>query len=174
MCALACACGDDGPAGPPPEIEGTLADLTSPMAWQPQAADDDPFADHRPADVMCPFGLGWLVELGGFEVNTGACNYGGFVQPSLRDIVRGAELRVGLYHFDLLAPEPATAHVAIQIGDRLIFEREVAIPGKADIVEVSLVADFDAPAGTPVVFHLHNHGQNTWALTDLKVEVENP
>ena len=86
----------------------------------------------------------------------------------------GAELTVSFYHFDLLAPAPATAHVAVWAGEHLMFEREIAIPGKADVYEVELVADFSAPAGTPVMLHLHNHGQNTWTFTSIQVEVENP
>jgi hypothetical protein len=174
---LACACGDAGKADTAGgstgvvEIDGTMVELVEPTVWQPLPAADDPFADHRPATVDCAFGLGWLVEPTGLEVNTATCNYGAFVQPSLQPVVRGAQLSLRLYHFDLVAPEPATAHVAVLIGDRTIFEREVAIPGKADVYEVDLVADFDAPAGTPVVLHLHNHGQNNWTLGDFLVEV---
>lgn len=184
---LACACGDagkpmdsaggDGGSTGVVEIDGTMVELVEPTVWQPLAAADDPFADHRPATVDCPFGLGWLVEPTGVEINTGTCTYGALVQPSLRPVVRGARLTMQLYHFDLVAAEPATAHVAVLIGERTIFEREVAIPGKADVYEVDLVADFDAPAGTPVVLHLHNHGQNNWTFGDFLVEVagvENP
>lgn len=175
---LLCACGDDGgtdvctttTAGAEPD--GVMVDLVAPTAWQPLAAADDPLADHRPPDAACTFGLGWLVEPMGLEVNTATCNYGAFVQPTLHPIARGSRLSLQLYHFDLLAPEPATAHVAVLIGGNMIFEREIAIPGKANVFgdELGLVACFDAPAGAPVVFHLHNHGQNTWTFASLQVE----
>jgi hypothetical protein len=178
---LACACGDAGKATDTAggdsgstgvvEIDGTMVELVEPTVWQPLAAANDPFADHRPATVDCAFGLGWVVEPTGVEINTATCNYGALVQPSLQPVVRGAQLSLQLYHFDLVAAEPATAHVAVLIGEHKVFEREVAIPGKADVYEVDLVADFDAPAGTPVVLHLHNHGQNTWTLGDFLVEV---
>lgn len=179
---LSCACGDAGGANGDAdtsstsggEIDGELVDLVEPTAWQPLAAADDPLADHRPAEVDCAFGLGWLVEPMGIEVNTAACNYGAFVQPALHPVVRGAQLSLRLYHFDLVAAEPATAHVVVMIGEHAIFEREIAIPGKADVYELDLVADFDAPAGTPVVLHLHNHGQNTWTFAALKGEIESP
>jgi hypothetical protein len=32
-------------------------------------------------------------------------------------------------------------------------------------------APFAADPGTPVYFHLHNHGQNTWTLGAIEVEV---
>lgn len=178
-CALACGCGGPDPAttesaatGPVPELDGTMVDLVKPGLWQPQAAAADPLPDHRPATVDCALGIGWLAEPGGFEVNTGACNYGSFSQPTLREIVPGAQISLSLYYFDLVAPAPATAHLAVTVGDHTLFEREIAIPGKADVFDIDLVADFELPAGSPAVFHLHNHGQNTWTLAHIQVEVE--
>lgn len=163
-----------GDESSPPELEGTLVELVRAPLWQQVAAADDPFADHRPATIECPLGVGWLVEPGGLEVNTGACTYATFSQPSLAQVAPGAELSLYLFHFDLLAAEPATAHVAVQLGDRVVFEEEVAIPGKAAVYERDWVADFELPAGQPIYFHLHNHGQNTWTLAHIEVEVEDP
>lgn len=181
-CALACGCGDSGNAGdtdsagsgPVPEIDGTMVDLAKPALWVQQGADADPLRDHRPATIDCPLGLGWLVETTGFEVNTGGCNYGAFTQPTLREIVPGAQITLNLYHFDLLAPEPAIAHVAVLLGEHVLFEREVAIPGAAMVFDVDVVADFELPAGSPAVLHIHNHGQNTWTFGAIQVEVEDP
>lgn len=184
-CALAGACGDAGSGGTTaasetsattdvPELEGTMVDLARPALWQPLAAADDPLAAHRPDAIECPLGTGWLVEPTGFEVNTGACNYAAFVQPALAAVAPGAQISIDLYHFDLLAPEPATAHLAVLVGDVVVFERDIAIPGPANVHEIELVADFSAPAGTPVVLHLHNHGQNTWTFGSFRVEVADP
>jgi len=168
LCALACK---SEPDDEPPEFDGTMVDLVEPMLWQPQAAADDPFSDHRPDTVDCTFGLGWLVEPRAIEVNTGTCTYGAFTQPTLAAIVKGAKISLSLYHFDLVAAEPATAHLAVLVGPHVLMEREIAIPGKANVYAIELVADFDLPEGSPVTFHLHNHGQNTWALDRLAVEV---
>lgn len=182
-CALAAGCGDSGKpshdtgtdgSGSVPEIDGTMVDLVKPQLWVQQGEADDPFADHRPSSIECALGLGWLVEVTGFEVNTGACNYGAFTQPTLREIVPGAQISLSLYHFDLVASEPATAHAVLMVGDHVLLEREVAIPGKAMVYDLDLVADFELPAGSPAVFHLHNHGQNTWTLGSIQVEVEDP
>lgn len=181
-CALAAGCGDAGSpssggtasTGSVAEIDGTMVDLVKPQAWVQLGADADPLRDHRPASVECPLGVGWLVEVTGFEVNTGGCNYGAFTQPSLREIVPGAQISLNLYHFDLVAAEPATAHAVIMAGDHVLLEREVEIPGKAMVHDIDLVADFALAAGEPVVFHLHNHGQNTWTLASIQVEVEDP
>jgi len=141
------------------------------MDWQQVPAADDPLALHRPAEVSCPLGA-WLYEPTGLEINTATCNYAMFVQPSRAAIVQGARLRGSLYHFDLNSEPPATAHVAVMVGEAVLWEQEIAIPGKANAYAIDLVLDFTADAGTPVYFHLHNHGQNTWTLGEIEIEIE--
>lgn len=186
---LLCACGDAGPAGTAGATAttgdptatttattggGALLDLVDPAAWLSVPAADDPFAAHRPPAIDCPANLGWLIEKDSIEIDTGACNYAGLVQPSLHAVARGDTLRAFLYHFDLLAAAPATAHLAVTLGGDVIFDREIAIPGPAAVFDVALAAPADAPAGAPVVFHLHNHGQNTWTFARLQVEAPGP
>jgi hypothetical protein len=163
---------DDGGAASAVEdpTEGTPTPLVQSTLWTQVAAPDDPLADHRPAQVTCPLGA-WLFEPQGFEVNTGGCNYAMFVQPSRATVVPGATITASLYHYDLIADPPATAHVALLLGERVLWEREVEIPGKANAFAIEVVADETVPAGTPVYFHLHNHGQNTWTLGAVEVEV---
>ena len=153
--------------------EGELEALALPMLWMPVAEDADPLALHRPADVNCPLGA-WLLEPLGLEVNTQTCNYASFAQPSLVEVVPGARIVGSLYYFDLIAAEPATAHVALFIGAALIWEQEIAIPGPANAFTIDVPADLAAPMGTPVNFHLHNHGQNSWTFGALKVERFDP
>ncbi len=162
--------GDTGPADP---TGGEFVPLVLPMDWQQVPAPQDPLVSHRPAEVSCPLGA-WLYEPQGLEVNTGLCNYGMFVQPSRAAIVPGARLRASLYHFDLSSEPPATAHVALMLAEAVIWEQDIAVPGKANAYAIDLTLDFTAAAGTPVYFHLHNHGQNTWTLGEVEVEVFAP
>ena len=148
---------------------GPLEALALPMLWMPVAAEADPLVAHRPAEVVCTLGS-WLLEPGGIEVNTQTCNYASFGQPSLVEVVPGARIVGSLYHFDLFAAEPATAHVALLIGEDLVWEQEIAIPGPANAFTIDVPASFAAPVGTPVNLHLHNHGQNTWTFGELQVE----
>jgi hypothetical protein len=180
-CALLGGCGDGGagsgtgstgvssgevvdPTG------GELVPLVLPNVWKPVPAAMDPLAAHRPAQVQCPLG-GWLFEPQGLEISTLLCNYAMFSQPSRAAIVKGARVVASVYHFDLVAEEPATAHVALLVGDNLVWEQDIAIPGKANAYAIDVPASFAADAGTPVYFHLHNHGQNTWTLGEIEVEV---
>jgi len=162
--------GETGPADP---TGGEFVPLVLAMDWQQVLAPQDPLAAHRPAEVSCPLG-GWLYEPQGLEINTSLCNYAMFVQPSRVAIVPGTRLRASLYHFDLNAEAPATAHVALMLGEQVLWEREIAIPGKANAYPIELALDFAAAAGTPVYFHLHNHGQNTWTLGEVEALVFAP
>jgi hypothetical protein len=150
--------------------DGEFVPLVDPMAWVQVPAPQDPLADHRPDVVECPIG-GWLFEPQGFEVNTLQCNYAMFSAPSQTAVIAGSRVVATLYHFDLVAAEPATAHLALLLGDTILWETMVAIPGKADAFNVDVVVDTTVPAGTPVYFHLHNHGQNTWTVGAIEVEV---
>lgn len=160
-----------GSSGPEdPTGEGEFVPLVDPMGWAPVPEPEDPLAAHRPAEVVCPLG-GWLFEPQGFEVNTLQCNYAMFGQPALAAVLEGRKVKATLYHFDLVAAEEATAHVALLLGETVLWETEVAIPGPANAFDIEVVAGETVPAGTPVYFHLHNHGQNTWTLGAIEVEV---
>jgi hypothetical protein len=134
--------------------------------WEMLDAVADPLAEHRPATVECGI-AGWYIEDDKLEINTNSCNYLAARQPSLVAIEAGQQLGLGFYHFDLVAPEPASAHLAILVEGQLLWETTVEIPGDAHVYTEVFESPLTAPAGAEVVFHLHNHGQNTWALQEL-------
>lgn len=172
LCLLgqACTC-SDGDAAPAKRVKRPPPKAT-PMVmkelWTPVEAAVDPLASHRPVDVNCPRG-GWVVERQGFEIRTRYCNYAMFSQPSLAPVEPGDRIVAMLYHFDLADAEPATAHLALMIGPRVVWEKTIEIPGKANAYNVEVISDFSAPAGTPVYLHLHNHGRNEWTLASVGV-----
>ena len=90
--------------------------------------------------------------------------------PGKAALRAGDTLHLVLWHGNLAFEEPATAHVAISIAGKLVWEQEVEIPARAEIFDVRIPIDFDAPAGAEVEYHLHNHGYNTWTLLQLSVE----
>lgn len=91
----------------------------------------DPAPDHAPSPVTCAVGFG--DELGVFEVDTGLCNYGVFSQPAATEIFEGERVELTFTHDDLLAPEPAMAHVAVAIAGTIVYSTEVAIPKAYEI-----------------------------------------
>lgn len=137
-------------------------------AWVAVEEPADPLASHRPEPVDCGLG-GLFVEGEELEIDTNFCNYGMLEQPGLAKIPAGATLTLAMRHFDLTAPEPATAHVALLLGDVIAWERTLIIPGPAEVITVDFEAPMAFPKGGPIRFHLHNHGQNTWILTGVTV-----
>jgi mono/diheme cytochrome c family protein len=152
----------DGP------VAETLA-LTDVNEWEVQSAADDRFSAHRPADVTCPDNS-WYNEDGALEVQTGYCNYLALAQPSLAALKKGDSLHLVLWHGSLRFDAPAQAHVAVTIDGRTVWTKDVKIPADADIYDVRIPIEFDAPVGSKVEYHLHNHGYNTWTLLKLDVE----
>ncbi|MEM6293073.1 MAG: hypothetical protein AAGA54_17485 [Myxococcota bacterium] len=147
-----------------------LVDVTGPLVvpdgWSASRLDHDPFVSHRPAAVTCP-DAGWGVEGTSVEVSTGDCNYLSVEQPLLLDVPEGTRIVVNLWHQVLHAERPATGHAALVVGDDLLWEREVAIPGPGAVHGDVVIAPRDLRASERVVFHLHNHGVNTWNLGDV-------
>jgi hypothetical protein len=119
--------------------------------------------------VSCPDNS-WYNEDGALEVETGFCNYLSLAQPSKAALTKGDSVHLVLWHGALVFEQPATAHVAIAVDGRTVWEENVKIPTDAEIYDVRIPIGFDAPVGSKVEFHLHNHGYNTWTLLQLEVE----
>lgn len=140
--------------------------LVTAEAWLPGRMEDDPLGHERPATVDCP-AAAWGPEAGGLEVQTGTCNYLFVAQPSLAAIEEGDAIDLVVFHQELDAAEPAEGHVAILLGDAVIWEAHVEIPAHANVLEARVVADRAWPAGAPVGVHLHNHGYNSWTVLEV-------
>lgn len=145
-----------------PRERGPLLDLSTVEFVD---AADDPFSD-RPGEVTCP-PASYTVEVTqplSLEVDTGGCNYLTVTGPLLLDLGPKDLLTLYVGHDVLTADEPATAHVAIQIGDWVAMDRREPIPNLNNLLSEELTPSQTFKAGTPVYLHLHNHGENTWNL----------
>lgn len=170
LVALAAGC-DDGATGgdAAPSWQGSVV-LATPASWSLVDDAADPF-DDRPTDAPCP-PHGAREEDGRFEVETDVCRYGTFVRPLEVEVRPGDTIEATVWHLELWAPERTEGHAALRIGEHLIWERRVPIPGQEAIYPVSVAIDFSAPRGTPLYFHVHNHGANSWRLLDVQAHRE--
>ncbi|MEM9462081.1 MAG: hypothetical protein AAGF11_48440 [Myxococcota bacterium] len=153
-----------------PRLPASLVDHT---AWVPVEVADDPVPNHRPSDVNCGV-VGAYVEGTGYEIDTGACNYCARQQPSLVEIRAGDILSIAAFHDTLASIEAGQAHMALLLAGWPVWQEFIPIPASPGVVDATpfseeIVVNFDIPAGTPVVLHLHNHGYNTWTLLDVEV-----
>ena len=162
ICAAALACGD-------PSGGRGVVDLIDNTAWVQVDAVDDVFGD-RPASITCPPGSTTIEVFAQYretlDVDTDLCDYFTATQPLQADIRAGDTLVLEWYHFALTAPVlPAEAHVALAIDGVVVFEETIDIPAPiSDFLRPQWIADADVAAGTPVDFHLHNHGDNSYGL----------
>ena len=140
--------------------------LAESSLWNEATPSEDPFGD-RPLSVDCPPEAMTLEFLSGeeaIEVSTGLCDYMALTQPLLFEVQRGDEIDFRVWHFDLEAPEAAEGHVGVAIDGEIVWEEWRQIPSPGALLTSTWTADRDIPAGADVVFHLHNHGVNTWLL----------
>ena len=63
--------------------------------------------------------------------------------------------------------EAIAGGVAVTVAGKRVWEMDVAIPAAANIHDLRIPVDFDAPAGSAVEFHLHNHGYNSWRFVRI-------
>lgn len=99
------------------------------------------------------------------------CNWLTLEQPSLRDIRAGDRVEVRTYHFPLNAPSGEEARMSFVIGDELVFDETVLIPANGEFLSTDppWTASKDYPAGTPVLWHVNNHGNNEYLLIEVNV-----
>jgi hypothetical protein len=149
-------------------IETLRISLVEAEAWDRQPKNRDAFPSHRPDEVHCEQETGWVVEEEELEVRTEFCNYLSLSQNSLLDLATGTELEFVLSHSELNFNAPATAHFAISIAGTPIWETSVEIPSENDIIKPKIVLPFAVSQGDSIEVHLHNHGDNTWAIHSLE------
>jgi hypothetical protein len=152
---------------------------------------EDPFSALRTPAHFCDDGCHFaeFLQVGeySYTVESGYCNYFTMVQPTLREIRAGDEIHIRFWHFALTAPGGGRAYLALQVGDRVIWDARLPIPcrggivgaipggdcidtpGAADADPARFVADFDAPAGAPIYVHVQNHGANNYSLVEASV-----
>ncbi len=166
LCLTVSACGGERGA-PVSGVQASPASLIDHQAWMVTGPSSDPLVSHRPSVVNCDDLTSWGPEEDYVEVDTGRCNYLMIEQPTLVSGAIGDHVKGSITHFDLTAPESATAHLAVLIQERVVFERTIAVPGPADVFSFDEILTAPFEKGEPVYLHVHNHGQNNWRLYEL-------
>ncbi|HEX6244026.1 MAG TPA: hypothetical protein VFZ61_24085, partial [Polyangiales bacterium] len=112
-----------------PPSEPRPVALVHSALWSPVPAAEDPFAPATP--VRCSTGSFGEEPLGGelvFYVSTDLCPAISVRQATRADVAAGDTLRVRLFHFPLVAPEPATAKLVLRLGEDEVVREEIPIP----------------------------------------------
>ncbi|MEM9190330.1 MAG: hypothetical protein AAGF12_14190 [Myxococcota bacterium] len=165
---LAFLLGVTGCADTAADLEAEPIAVLDPLALLPMEAERDPLAHHRPAVVDCPRAA-WGPEGGGFEIQTGACNYAAFDQPLPVRVEAGDAFEILIWHDLLDAAEPATAHLGVWIGSQELWGTAVDIPAPSGTFEVVVPVDTTPPPDARLSLHLHNHGFNSWRFVAINL-----
>lgn len=147
------------------------ASLVSVTEWKKVDLAEDPYADRYPGDGACPE-TSYQVEALGAEMSLGVdgqnCAYLTVSQPALVEVDEGDLLHVRLWHYDLRGLQASTATLALTIGGEVILQRYIPIPADSELITQDLDAAFATPAGAPVIFHVENHGSNSYNLIEVR------
>lgn len=169
LAAIAAAC------APEPRTHAPVATMDR---WVRVTDADDPFAGEGGDDAACdtrgvvaePF-----EEAPSLAVYTQLCGRVTVAQGALAEVPRGDELRVWLYHDELVAPEPAEAVFAVAIGGAAVWRDRRDIPQEVGAFVLGKVPLPDGvPHGAQVAFHLHNHGRNSYHLLEIAAGPPDP
>lgn len=158
---LLVSCTGEPPEPPEPQM------LVDHELWVELGPEDDPFED-RPDEVDCsPLAYGYeFIGEHSLEVDLTDCDYLSASQPSLVGVEPGDDLEVRLWHNALSGPA-GQSHIALMLDGELVWEVFLEIPGTSELLNQVLPSTVTAPAGSEVVYHVHNHGSNTYNLIEF-------
>jgi len=129
--------------------------------------EGDPFAHEDEAALPCD-PAGYREEPPSFAVETGLCDHATFMQPTLAPARAGDLLHARAWHLPLFSPQVgAVAHLEVRVGERTLLEYRTDIPAEETTMFEYVELEEAVPAGTPVWFHVHNHGNNEWGLLEI-------
>ena len=152
--------------------------LAEPRAWTLVDSAQDPWSPEPGEEayrcVEPDFGVETLDGDESLTLVTGRCNWATVAQALPRALVAGDRVRMRVFWFSQERFLGATAHIGLALENDIVLEHEVPLPSEGDLLETELVVARDYPVGTPVCFHIGNHGANTWNLLELSLLGEAP
>ena len=174
------ACGEPEPSPnvqtEPPDMTQTGGPLVFHTSWTAVAEADDPYAERRPDAVPCDESAWTTEDFNGemsLEISTGRCDYLTVEQSAAAAGAAGDELVVRLWQFEITRSEPAEAFAALRVDDRELWTDTLELPRESGLLEGSVVLDEPIVLGDSVLFHLDNHGTNTWDLIEVSIQPAN-
>ena len=146
--------------------EAQMAPLASGGAWRLIERSQDPFQERAEGRRPCgPLTFG--EEYGGVELSTRDCGYITLTQPLLTSLQRGERVEISAWHGPLVSASPAEGLMALSLGQELIWSRALLIPSEAQSWREVFESPVDAREGEALLFHVSNHGANSYNLYSL-------
>jgi len=165
------------PAAPDAATGPYSGPIVNAFEWRAVPDGIAPFGPPGPEQIPCGDLAIGPEEVSGvwvYSVDTGACNWHTMVQPAAVAMTPGDRLELRVWHYQLLADSPATAHLGLAVDGEIWGVAEEPIPSMSRMVVVEMTVPTATPVGAEVAFRLDNHGVNSWHLVDLTLNPEVP
>jgi hypothetical protein len=143
---------------------------------EPRASpDDDPLVEDPEQVPACQAGAFWIEpQLDWIEIDSGICNWITLRAAARAPVAPGKRLALTVSHYDLVASAPAEATLRLVLGECEAWSKTISIPADAAVHEEQLDAPCALDEGATILFHVHNHGQNSYQLQQLSALREPP
>lgn len=103
-----------------------------------------------------------------FSITTLFCSWGTAETRALAPVAEGDPLTVRVWHFSQIKLEAAEAHLLLAKDDRVFWRATVPLPSEGRLLSDELPAPFAIAAGDRLLWHVENHGQNSWNFIALE------
>lgn len=190
LCLLLLACAN--PEATPPIADGAPADLggadgggpdggvttsepkhvllTHNAAWVLESSVTDPYP-LREGGVRCDDSAVVVEEIDQglwLDIVTDSCDHASLQQTTLDELGPGDVLLVWIWHY-AMEHEGGEFHAQVSIGapGQVAWETQLPVPAVSGLIYDEVVVSDGWPAGSPIWFHLSNHGANTWSLIEV-------
>ena len=89
-------------------------------------------------------------------------------QETLAELESGDTFLVWIWHY-AMDHQGGDFHAKIAVGypDHVLWETTLPVPADSGLVYEEVTVPDSWPQGSPIWFHLSNHGVNTWSLVEL-------
>ena len=117
-------------------------------------------------------------DLGGvpsFSITTLFCSWGTVETRTLTQVPEGAPVSLRLWHFSHIKIGKAEAQIEMRVDGRTLWQTTVPLPTDGALITADFGAPFPIAEGARLLWHVSNHGQNSWNFLSLdKLEVPCP
>ena len=154
------------------ELEERTVALIDNRNWVLSLESEDPWASTRSRDAdQCPESRLEVETIGDelwFDVITRDCAYVTVEQPLLEDVPQGASLALRIWHFRIDVGEGDFV-LAFQLGqdDAPLWQTQRPVPSESGLIYEVWQAPRAMAKGERLLFHLSNHGSNSWSVIDF-------
>ncbi len=131
---------------------------------------DDPGSD-TPHDVrVCTDAEVYTEVLGkddSLTVDTNLCGWATVEQPLSADVAEGDPMFARVFYFQQIAPGIAEAHLELTVDGKPFWTRTIPLPTPSQLIAEDFDAPFSAKKGQTLMWHVDNHGVNTYNLIEI-------